>query len=127
MPPRWRTVEAGEARCQEGDIVETEVHDVIERIYAAGSERTRWNDLFEAIPELSGGEAANMLVARPKTAAMTVLSPRTDATFVDAFFTEWWSHDPTHARTLSAPVGQGVTRADTGRESFLKSRFHNEL
>lgn len=107
--------------------MQTDVLDVIERIYAAGSERARWNDLLEAIPDLAGGEAANMLVARPKTGTMTVLSPRTDETFIDAFFAQWWHHDPTYARTLTAPVGQVVTLADTGRDRFLKSRFHNEF
>lgn len=107
--------------------METEVLDVIERIYAAGADRTRWTDLLRDIPDLAGCEAANMLIVRPQTKTMTVLSPRTDDAFIGAFFSDWWRHDPTYARTLTAPVGQVVTLADTGREPFLESGFYHEF
>lgn len=111
----------------EGAALDTEVLDLIERIYAAGASRGHWNDLLEAIPDLAGCEAANMLVGRPKAGTMTVLSPRTDEAFIDAFFTDWWRHDPTYGRTLTAPVGEVVTLADTGRDRFLESGFYQEF
>jgi len=107
--------------------VETDVLGVIERIYAAGSDRARWSDLLREIPDLAGCEAANMLIVRPQSKMMTVLSPRTDPAFIGAFFSEWWPHDPTYARTLAAPVGEVVTLADTGRGRFLASPFYHDF
>lgn len=107
--------------------METEVLTVIDRLYAAGADRQAWTGLLEAIPDLAGAEAANLLVARPRAGKFTVISPRTDSDFIAAFFTDWWVHDPTYQRTLTAPVGEIVTLADTGREAFLKSPFHNEF
>lgn len=127
MPPRRRSNKLAPGRCRKGEVVETEILNVVERIYAAGTARSHWTDLLEEIPDLAGGEAANMLVVRPKTGTMTALSPRTEQGFIDAFFTDWWQHDPTYAHTLLAPVGQVVSLADTGRETFLRSPFHNEF
>lgn len=107
--------------------METDVLGVIERIYAAGSDRARWSNLLREIPDLAGCEAANMLIVRPQSETMTVLSPRTDPAFIGAFFSEWWPHDPTYGRTLTAPVGEVVTLADTGRERFLESPFYHEF
>ncbi len=106
---------------------ENQLANIIGQIYEAALDETPWSDALCAVADLCGGENAALVVADSRLGYSTVVTPRADPDVVSAYAEHWWLHDPTARATASAPVGELTTLADTGRELFLRSPFHNEF
>ncbi len=104
-----------------------EIFDIIGQIYDATMEPDLWPDLLCDIADICQFENAALVVVDPDARFSSVLSPRTDPAIGLAYTSYWWQHDPTTEMASSAPVGQFTTLADTGRDKFLASMFHNEF
>ncbi len=105
--------------------MESNLLNVIGKVYDVASSNQDWNPVLEDIADICGGEAAQMLMVSPKAQTATVVSPRTDPSFIKAFFADWADEDPTYSATIRASVGEVVTLENSGRETFLKSAFYN--
>lgn len=106
---------------------ENRVAEVVGQIYAAALDDMPWSDGLCAVADLCGAENAALVIADSRRGYSNVVTPRADPDVVSAYAEYWWSLDPTAKATSSAPVGQLTTLADTGRELFMESRFHNEF
>jgi PAS domain-containing protein len=104
-----------------------EFADLVGRIYAAALDEAPWSGVLCAMADLCGAENAALVVVDSRLAYSTVITPRADPDIVSAYAGHWWLHDPTAKATASAPVGHLTTLADTGRELFLQSQFHNDF
>lgn len=56
-----------------------------------------------------------------------MVAPRADPNVIAAYNEQWWAQDPTVKATHAAPVGRITSLADTGRDRFRNSAFHNEF
>ena len=106
---------------------ESQLANIIGQIYEAALDETPWPDALCAVADLCGAENAALVVADSRLGYSSVVTPRADPDVVSAYAEHWWLHDPTARATASAQVGQLTTLADTGRELFLRSPFHNEF
>lgn len=106
---------------------DSQLADVVEQVYEAALNETPWSDVLCSVADLCGAENAALVVADSRLGYSSVVAPRADPEVVLAYADMWWLHDPTSKATASAPVGQVTTLADTGRDLFLRSPFHNEF
>jgi len=100
---------------------------IIGRIYDAAIDSAGWSGLLCDIADLCGAENAALVISDSLASRSTVITPRADPAVVAAYGEHWWQHDPTVAATAHLPVGQVTTLANTGRERFFQSAFHNEF
>jgi len=77
--------------------------------------------------DFCGAENAALVRADQLTQRSSVVAPRADSAVIDAYNRQWWAQDPTVKATSTAPVGRITSLADTGRDVFHQSVFHNEF
>lgn len=105
----------------------SQLADAIGQICEAALDETLWSGALCAVADLCGAENAALVVADSRLGYSSVVTPRADPDVVSDYAAHWWQYDPTARATASAPVGRLTTLADTGRELFLQSPFHNEF
>ncbi len=100
---------------------------LVGQIYDASLDADQWPDLLCNLADACGMENAALVVVDPESSYSSVLSPRSDPEIAEAYNAYWWQHDPTTDTATKFPVGRMTTLADTGKQKFLASKFHNEF
>ena len=88
--------------------MESQLLDLVEKIYDAADSRVGWADTLNEIADLAGAETAGMFIMSPKTRAIDVVSPRSDPSFIQEWITEYYQFDGTFASTVGCGQGQIV-------------------
>lgn len=100
---------------------------LIGQIYDASLDAELWPDLLCNFADACRMENAALVVLDPGSSFSSVLSPRSDPEVASAYNEYWWQHDPTADTGSKSPVGCITTLADTGKDRFLASAFHNDF
>ena len=104
-----------------------DLDNVIDRIYECAATDEGWGGLLECIADLAGGETSWLVFSAPALRMNTVIAPRSDPAIIAEYESYWWRHDPTREVAFGARVGRITTLADTRKDRFVASAFHNEF
>ena len=94
---------------------ETDILDVVDRLYAAALEPDQWPDALTAVARATGGMGTAMLPVTPVTNPVLVISPELREAGED-YERDWWRIDPTLAVARRRGLSAGVWTDD---ESFV--------
>lgn len=106
---------------------ESALLDTVGLIYAAAAGASPWPEALNAVSDLCGMANTALVVNDRSLRLAEVVTPRADPQVIRAYEDHWWREDPTIPATATAPVGTVTSLETTGRDLFLKSRFHNEF
>jgi len=99
----------------------------IDRIYAAAAGDGDWGDALNSVADLCGMESCALVLFDPDLDLAEVTAPRADPMVGQEYSEHWWSKDPTVSFANHSPVGVFTSLAECGRDTFLKSEFHNDF
>ena len=100
---------------------------IVGSIYDAALERSEWSDVLISLADYCGGENVALAVIDQHTGYSAITAPRADPSVIATYERSWWQLDPTVAATEKMAVGRITSLADTGRELFCASAYHNEF
>lgn len=107
--------------------LDNHVLNIVDDLYAAALGERDWAVPLVALADFCGAENAALVRVDHAIGFSSVVAPRADPDVIAAYNAQWWAEDPTVKATSAAPVGHVTSLAETGRERFRKSPFHNEF